>query len=302
MQTHIETVSSEDYLVALKRRSNLKPTPLLKEIEKDDLCEICCIDIKNEKLACDTCNKTTCIFCLNNLKSRNFSLRRDLLDNTHTIIEYFEGSVMILFDCSFCRSKNMFPMERFNREELLKLILPEYILLFNSMKIRKMLNDQLEDAQYMNIQMESIFIGNEDLETRVKRLVNVNNELQETNKNLLESLTEKETELGKDFGHQVIISDLRKEILIMKENHIKELNIKIEKYNVLKAKMKVIKESKETKDIKETKDFKETKDIKETKDVMKEMSIAVKEKVMNIKRLPKKDMKALMEILDSYNK
>ena len=211
---------------------SIKKIELKEEIKEQDLCQICSIDFINEKLSCKTCNKAICITCCNNLQSRCFSILGEYLNIEDKIIEHSDDAINYYWNCSFCRTENFKEMKYFNKKEILKLAVKDYVLLYHTLLYKRDLENKLEFEYYDKIRLKHVFIESFQVHDNIKRFIQFNEELQKTNKELENKIFRACIEKQEKEKNDIVLINLKKEILELKKQHIKEYNIQAIQANI----------------------------------------------------------------------
>lgn len=85
------------------------------ELEEDEICDICFVNMKDDLLKCKECNNSICFSCFN--KSPLKTLGFNNIDEQE-IFENGEGHIFHIQDCFFCRTKNYYRISDFKKNEL----------------------------------------------------------------------------------------------------------------------------------------------------------------------------------------
>ena len=135
------------------------------EIDKDDKCLICDTNNNSKNLECNICRRSLCIECCFKLLSKKTS-----------IITF--DDIYIKYNCPFCRNNSEIYIEKFNKEELLKIYknnLKSYVKVIDDYTIIIKKNKELE---YNLNNLKSINTKNENqidkLSNSLKEVIEVN--------------------------------------------------------------------------------------------------------------------------------
>lgn len=214
---------------------------LKNTINDNNLCQICYSSITIDNLACTTCSKSSCTTCCNNLESRNFSISKKYKNINNTIVQHSDGSIIIEWDCSFCRSHNNRFIEDFTKDEVIRLILVDYVTLFHEMNIKEELEKQFKNIYYTKLQLHNTILRYKNVDPTIKKLILINKDLQITNNDLIETLMFKETQIQQKINNDILISELRKHILKLQKTHIEDFNSYASKNNLIYEQLNIIK-------------------------------------------------------------
>jgi hypothetical protein len=210
-------------------------------INDNNLCQICYTSITIDNLACTTCNKSSCTTCCNNLESRNFSISKKYKNTNNTIVDHSDGSINIEWDCSFCRAPNNRFIEDFTKDEVIRLILVDYVTLFHEMNIKEELEKQFKYIYYTKLQLHNTILRYKNVDPTIKKLILINKDLQVTNNDLIETLMFKETQIQQKVNNDILISELQKHILKLQQTHIEDFNSYASKNNLIYEQLNIIK-------------------------------------------------------------
>lgn len=273
--------------------NNIKKIELKDEIKEEDLCQICFSDINHEKLACNTCNKSMCITCCNNLVTRSFGVNDKFTDIEDKTLEFDDEKTIVLkWNCTFCRKIVLKDLIDFTKNDLIKLSMKDYINGWHTEERVRSLQKAIDDEHYSKVQMASWLLNNPDTDDLVKHLLVINDSLQDTNKHLIKDLSLKELDNELKNVDMAALKTLKKEILELKKKHIIEFNNQASQANINFEQAKIIKNK--NKQIE-----KQYKELEKKNNEIEKLNKELKE---NYDNLNKTTLKANGNVLESYFK
>jgi hypothetical protein len=176
-------------------------------ITNNNLCQICFSDIKCKQLICNTCQSTTCMMCCNNLSSRSFSIynNNSNLDN-----------ISLIFDCFLCKNVICVPLDKFNKADLITLNTRDYVNHYYTQSKVETLEQLLDNEQYLKKQIIENIINNKDTPKKIKYLLQINKDLQQSNLELIKTIMKQDLDIEEQLNNDISINQLKKQLLQLK--------------------------------------------------------------------------------------